>query len=72
MEEQRVQQDFLSDLCHQNSQVSVFLLSGIQLRGQIKSFDSFVLLLEKNSIVQMVYKHAISTVVRHQPGEEMP
>ena len=42
--------------------VSIYLVNGIKLQGQIESFDQFVILL-KNSVSQMVYKHAISTVV---------
>lgn len=42
--------------------VSVYLVNGIKLQGQIESFDQFVVLL-KNSVSQMIYKHAISTVV---------
>ena len=44
------------------SPVSIFLVNGIKLQGQIESFDQFVVLL-KNTVSQMVYKHAISTVV---------
>jgi host factor-I protein len=42
--------------------VSIYLVNGIKLQGQVDSFDQFVVLL-KNSVSQMVYKHAISTVV---------
>ncbi|MDU5804815.1 MAG: RNA chaperone Hfq [Haemophilus parainfluenzae] len=42
--------------------VSIYLVNGIKLQGQIESFDQFVILL-KNTVNQMVYKHAISTVV---------
>jgi host factor-I protein len=42
--------------------VSIYLVNGIKLQGQIDSFDQFVVLL-KNTVNQMVYKHAISTVV---------
>ena len=42
--------------------MSIYLVNGIKLQGQIDSFDQFVVLL-KNSVSQMVYKHAISTVV---------
>jgi host factor-I protein len=42
--------------------VSIYLVNGIKLQGQVESFDQFVVLL-KNSVSQMVYKHAISTVV---------
>ena len=43
-------------------QVSIYLVNGIKLQGQIESFDQYVVLL-KNTVTQMVYKHAISTVV---------
>ena len=46
--------------------VSIYLVNGIKLQGQIESFDQFVVLL-KNSVSQMVYKHAISTVVPARP-----
>jgi host factor-I protein len=42
--------------------VSIYLVNGIKLQGQIESFDQYVVLL-KNTVTQMVYKHAISTVV---------
>ncbi len=42
--------------------VSIYLVNGIKLQGQVESFDQFVVLL-KNSVSQMIYKHAISTVV---------
>jgi host factor-I protein len=46
--------------------VSIYLVNGIKLQGQIESFDQFVVLL-KNSVNQMIYKHAISTVVPARP-----
>jgi host factor-I protein len=46
--------------------VSIYLVNGIKLQGQIESFDQFVILL-KNTVSQMVYKHAISTVVPARP-----
>ena len=64
MHEHNIQDKFLLDLCEHHSQVSVFLVSGIQLRGQIIGFDPFVLTLKKGDIMQMIYKHAISTVVK--------
>ncbi|MGO2462521.1 MAG: RNA chaperone Hfq, partial [Ewingella sp.] len=45
---------------------SIYLVNGIKLQGQIESFDQFVILL-KNTVSQMVYKHAISTVVPSRP-----
>ena len=46
--------------------VSIYLVNGIKLQGQIESFDQYVVLL-KNTVTQMVYKHAISTVVPARP-----
>jgi len=46
--------------------VSIYLVNGIKLQGQIESFDQFVILL-KNTVSQMVYKHAVSTVVPSRP-----
>ncbi|HMU68018.1 MAG TPA: RNA chaperone Hfq, partial [Cellvibrionaceae bacterium] len=46
--------------------VSIYLVNGIKLQGQVESFDQFVVLL-KNTVSQMVYKHAISTVVPSRP-----
>lgn len=57
-----LQDSFLSELSKEKVSVSVFLVNGIKLHGVIDSFDQDVLML-KNSITQMVYKHAISTVV---------
>jgi len=53
---------FLNALRKEKIPVSIYLVSGIKLQGQIESFDQFVILL-KNAVSQMVYKHAISTVV---------
>lgn len=59
---QSLQDPFLNALRKERIPVSVYLVNGIKLQGQIESFDQFVVLL-KNSVSQMVYKHAISTVV---------
>jgi len=59
---QSLQEPFLNALRKEKVPVSIFLVNGIKLQGQIESFDQFVVLL-KNSVSQMVYKHAISTVV---------
>ena len=73
---QSLQEPFLNALRRDKVPVSIYLVNGIKLQGQIESFDQFVILL-KNSVSQMVYKHAISTVVpgRHVhvgpvPGQE--
>ncbi|MCY4222290.1 MAG: RNA chaperone Hfq [Thiotrichales bacterium] len=57
-----LQDPFLNMLRKERVPVSIFLVNGIKLQGQIESFDQFVVLL-RNSVSQMVYKHAISTVV---------
>ena len=57
-----LQDPFLNALRKNRVPVSINLVSGIKLQGQIESFDQFVILL-KNAVSQMVYKHAISTVV---------
>ena len=59
---QSLQDPYLNALRKERIPVSVYLVNGIKLQGQIESFDAFVLLL-RNNISQMVYKHAISTIV---------
>lgn len=59
---QLLQDPFLNVLRKEHVQVSIYLVNGIKLQGYIESFDQYVVLL-KNSVTQMVYKHAISTVV---------
>ncbi|HCG70773.1 MAG TPA: RNA chaperone Hfq [Gammaproteobacteria bacterium] len=57
-----LQDPYLNALRREKIPVSIFLVNGIKLQGQIESFDQFVILL-KNTVSQMVYKHGISTVV---------
>ncbi len=59
---QTLQDPFLNTLRKEKVPVSIYLVNGIKLQGTIDSFDQFVVLLN-NSVSQMVYKHAISTVV---------
>ncbi len=59
---QSLQDPFLNQLRKERIPVSIYLVNGIKLQGQVESFDQFVVLL-KNSVSQMVYKHAISTIV---------
>lgn len=63
---QSLQDPFLNALRKERIPVSIYLVNGIKLQGQIDSFDQFVVLL-KNSVNQMIYKHAISTVVPSRP-----
>ncbi|EEB79585.1 MAG: RNA chaperone Hfq [Halioglobus sp.] len=73
-----LQDPYLNILRKERVPVSIYLVNGIKLQGQIESFDQFVVLL-KNTVSQMVYKHAISTVVpgrvvrlpmQHPPEED--
>ena len=70
---QSLQDPYLNALRKERIPGSVYLVNGIKLQGQIESFDAFVLLL-RNNISQMVYKHAISTIVPARnvrlPGED--
>ena len=59
---QSLQEPFLNTLRKEKTPVSIFLVNGIKLQGQIESFDQFVILL-RNQVNQMVYKHAVSTIV---------
>ena len=59
---QNLQDPFLNALRKEHIPVSIYLVNGIKLQGRIDSFDQYVVIL-KNSINQMVYKHAISTIV---------
>lgn len=56
-----IQDQFLNQLRKENIPVTVFLLNGFQLRGVIKAFDNFTVLLDTDGKQQMIYKHAIST-----------
>ena len=58
-----VQDNFLQTLVNDKTAVNVFLVNGIRLSGQLAGFDQFVVLLESGPGVQLVFKHAISTVM---------
>jgi host factor-I protein len=62
---QNLQDNFLNTLRKEHTPVSIFLVNGIKLQGRVDSFDQYVVML-KNTVSQMVYKHAISTIV---PGK---
>jgi host factor-I protein len=57
-----LQDPFLNVLRKERVPVAIYLVNGIKLQGQVESFDQFVILL-KNTVSQMVYKHAVSTIV---------
>ena len=56
-----IQDQFLNQLRKDNIYVTVFLLNGFQIRGQVKGFDNFTVLFESEGKQQLVFKHAIST-----------
>jgi host factor-I protein len=58
-----IQDQFLNQLRKDNAFVTVYLLNGFQLRGLVKGFDNFTVLLESDGKQQLIYKHAISTFV---------
>jgi host factor-I protein len=59
---QNLQDPFLNTLRKEHVPVSIYLVNGIKLQGKVDSFDQYVIIL-KNTVSQMVYKHAISTIV---------
>ncbi|SEM49633.1 RNA-binding protein Hfq [Mesobacillus persicus] len=61
MKQVNIQDQYLNQLRKDGINVTVFLLNGFQLRGQIKGFDNFTVLFETEGKQQLVYKHAIST-----------
>ena len=63
---QSLQEPFLNALRREKVPVSIYLVNGIKLQGTIESFDQFVVLL-RNTVSQLVYKHAISTIVPTRP-----
>ncbi len=65
---QLLQDPFLNILRKEHMPVAVYLVNGIKLQGHIESFDQYVILL-RNTTVQMVYKHAVSTIVPSRPIE---
>ena len=59
---QNLQDAFLNYIRREKIPVTLFLMNGFQLRGVVRSFDSFVVLIDADGRQQMIYKHAISTV----------
>ena len=60
---QNVQEDFLKDLCQNKIAVTVFLVNGVKLQGIITWFDETSLLLRRDGHTQLIYKHAVSTIM---------
>ncbi len=70
---QNIQDSFLNTARKDKTQVTIYLLSGVKLTGRIRSFDKYSVVLETNNQEQLIFKHAISTVVMskslHHGGE---
>jgi host factor-I protein len=58
-----LQDTFLNNVRKENINVIVYLINGSQLRGKVKQFDNFTILLEADGKIQLVYKHAVSTII---------
>jgi len=71
---QNIQDTFLNTVRKDKSAITIYLVSGVKLTGRIRSFDKYSVLLENNSQEQLIFKHAISTVVsgRAPHGLERP
>lgn len=65
---QNIQDSFLNNARKEKGVVTIYLLSGVKLSGRIKSFDKYSLVLETNNQEQLIFKHAISTVVTSRPA----
>ena len=67
---QNIQDGFLNSARKEKTMVTIYLVSGVKLTGRIRSFDKFSVVLESNSQEQLIFKHAISTVIL--PRADMP
>ena len=64
---QNIQDTFLNTVRKDKCQITIYLVSGVKLTGRIRSFDKYSVLLENNNQEQLIFKHAISTVVSGKP-----
>ncbi len=58
-----LQDAFLNEVRKEKTSITIFLLSGFQLKGYVKGFDNYIIILDTDGKQQMIYKHAISTIV---------
>jgi host factor-I protein len=65
---QNIQDTFLNTVRKDKSTITIYLVSGVKLTGKIRSFDKYSVLLENNAQEQLIFKHAISTVVSGRVG----
>jgi host factor-I protein len=64
---QNIQEAFLNNARKDKTFLTIYLMSGVKLSGRIKSFDKYSVILETNNQEQLIFKHAISTVVVSKP-----
>ena len=69
---QNIQDTFLNTVRKDKSPITIYLVSGVKLTGKIRSFDKYSVLLENNAQEQLIFKHAISTVVSGRPPHLEP
>src|SRR5579885_2119378 len=69
---QNIQEAFLNNARKEKSFLTIYLMSGVKLSGRIKSFDKYSVVLETNNQEQLIFKHAISTVVMSRPFHSSP
>ena len=67
LENQKLEEAILQEVCRDKVPVTLFLMNGFQLRGTITGYDSFVVVLNSDGKQQMIYKHAISTLAPIRP-----
>lgn len=65
---QNIQDSFLNNARKDKANITIYLLSGVKLTGRIRSFDKYSVVLETNNQEQLIFKHAISTVVMGRMG----
>src|SRR6201994_3638433 len=68
---QNIQDTFLNTVRKDKTPITIYLVSGVKLTGKIRSFDKYSVLLENNSQEQLIFKHAISTVVSGRAGAHL-
>lgn len=69
---QNIQEAFLNNARKDKTFLTIYLMSGVKLSGRIKSFDKYSVILETNNQEQLIFKHAISTVVVSKPSHSGP
>lgn len=69
---QNIQEAFLNNARKEKTFLTIYLMSGVKLSGRIKSFDKYSVVLETNNQEQLIFKHAISTVVVSKPFHSGP